>query len=147
MPAWRGAHSFTATRDDLRRLATWLTVETPELRSVIDHALDTVEAVAQAEFWTTAEAAAEVHEEVPFAARDAADGLPRVVSGTIDLVHRTVTGWRLLDYKTDVGAGGSDLEARYAAQVEAYTRAWAEVSGEVVESQIVPVRIGRGPAG
>ena len=30
-----------ATRDDLRRLAMWLTVEEPQLRPVIDQALDT----------------------------------------------------------------------------------------------------------
>ena len=36
----------SATRDDLRRLAMWLTVEEPQLRAVIDEALDTVQAVA-----------------------------------------------------------------------------------------------------
>ena len=41
----------TATRDDLRRLAMWLTIEKPELRAVIDQALDTVQSVATAEFW------------------------------------------------------------------------------------------------
>ncbi len=38
----------TATRDDLRRLAMWLTVEEPQLRPVIDEALDTVLTVAAA---------------------------------------------------------------------------------------------------
>ena len=35
-----------ATREDLRRLAMWLTVEEPQLRSVLDKALDTVAAAA-----------------------------------------------------------------------------------------------------
>ena len=39
-----------ATRDDLRRLAMWLTVEEPQLRPVIDEALDTVERTAQRGF-------------------------------------------------------------------------------------------------
>ena len=40
-----------ATREDLRRLAMWLTVEEPQLRAVIDEALDTVQAVASGAFW------------------------------------------------------------------------------------------------
>ena len=46
-----------ATRDDLRRLAMWLTVEEPQLRPVIDEALDTVERTARAEFWQLAQGA------------------------------------------------------------------------------------------
>ena len=44
-----------ATRDDLRRLAMWLTVEEPQLRAVIDEALDTVERAARADFWQRAQ--------------------------------------------------------------------------------------------
>ena len=33
----------SATRDDLRLLAMWLTLEEPQLRPVIEEALDTVE--------------------------------------------------------------------------------------------------------
>ena len=46
----------TATREDLRRLAMWLTVEEPQLRAVIDEALDTVQAVASGAFWAEAKA-------------------------------------------------------------------------------------------
>jgi hypothetical protein len=38
-----------ATREDLRRLAMWLTVEEPELRSAINEALDTVEHAAKSD--------------------------------------------------------------------------------------------------
>jgi hypothetical protein len=44
----------SATRDDLRRLALWLTVEEPQLRAVIDDALQTVEVVAAEDFWKKA---------------------------------------------------------------------------------------------
>ena len=44
----------TATRDDLRRLAMWLTVEEPQLRAVLDEAIDTVMRVATADFWREA---------------------------------------------------------------------------------------------
>src|SRR5690606_36481825 len=43
-----------ATRDDLRRLALWLTFEEPQLRPVIDRAISTVEAVTTSERWQTA---------------------------------------------------------------------------------------------
>src|SRR5207249_1043373 len=55
-----------ATREDLRRLAMWLTVEEPQLRAVIDEALDTVQAVASGAFWADAKVSPECHEEVPF---------------------------------------------------------------------------------
>ena len=54
------------TREDLRRLAMWLTVEEPQLRAVIDEALDTVQAVASGAFWAEAKASPECHEEAPF---------------------------------------------------------------------------------
>jgi ATP-dependent helicase/nuclease subunit A len=131
-----------ATRDDLRRLALWLTVDEPDLRSVIDDALDTVEAVAHAGFWQTARASAECHEEVPFAVREAGGDVPTVVNGTIDLIYNAAGEWRLVDYKTD-RQGGDDhaaLEARYASQLRAYQEAWRQVTGGSVESEIVPAR-------
>ncbi len=78
----------TATRDDLRRLAMWLTVEEPQLRVVIDEALDTVETVAQADFWAKARAS-EHQEEVPFCVgAPTPGGTPGLTSGIVDLVHR-----------------------------------------------------------
>jgi ATP-dependent helicase/nuclease subunit A len=117
-----------ATRDDLRRLAVWLTVEEPQLRPLIDQALDTVEAVAGAEFWMDARASAEVHEEAPFAVREDANGLPTVVSGVLDLVFRVADGWRVLDYKTDVDVDGEELRRRYGRQIQAYRGAWGRVA-------------------
>ncbi len=130
----------TATRDDLRRLAMWLTVEAPELRPAIDQALDTVEAVAKAEFWQDARASAEVYEEVPFAVRDEPGGEPRVVTGTIDLVHRAGDAWRVIDYKTDVDLGNAEAQRKYDEQVRWYAAAWGRVAGGRVGAAIVPAR-------
>jgi hypothetical protein len=55
----------TATRDDLRRLAMWLTVEEPQLRAVIADGLQTVEVVAVEYFWKKA-ITSEHQVEVPF---------------------------------------------------------------------------------
>ena len=134
-----------ATRDDLRRLARWLTIEEPDLRAVIEQALDTVEAVAGAPFWAEARAAAECHEEVPFAVRDLGGAVPVVINGAIDLVYTADDAWRLVDYKTDrPGAEGAPaLEDKYAAQLQAYERAWRRVSGAEVAPIIVSARRSR----
>ncbi len=128
-----------ATRADLRRLAMWLTVEEPQLRAVIELALDTVEAVARADFWGEARAAAECHEEVPFAVRRVIGGTPRVVTGVIDLVHRDGDGWRVVDYKTDVEPDDA-AQRRYAEQVRQYAAAWEAVASAPVRSTVVPAR-------
>jgi ATP-dependent exoDNAse (exonuclease V) beta subunit len=130
-----------ATRDDWRRLGLWLTVDEPDLRAVLDLALDTVENVAQARFWQTARASVECHEEVPFAVRDAAGDVPTVVNGTIDLIYKAPGAWRLVDYKTDrQGDDRAALEARYVSQLRAYEEAWRQVSGGDVVSEIVSAR-------
>jgi ATP-dependent helicase/nuclease subunit A len=129
-----------ATRDDLRRLAMWLTVEEPALRPVIDDALDTVEAVAKAPFWEEAKASGERHEEVPFARRVPADALAQVLSGTIDLVYKRPSDWRLLDYKTDSGASADDLNARYQKQIEAYGEAWGTLVAGKVSTGLISTR-------
>src|SRR5438874_237266 len=82
-------------REDLRRLAMWLTVEEPQLRAVIDEALDTVQAVASGAFWAEAKGSPECHQEAPFSVRESRDGVPTVLSGVIDLVHRAGDGWKI----------------------------------------------------
>ena len=59
----------------------WLTVEEPQLRAVIDDAIETVQRVAKAEFWAEAQAGEHV-EEAPFAIVD--EGV--LTSGVIDLL-------------------------------------------------------------
>jgi ATP-dependent helicase/nuclease subunit A len=130
----------SATREDLRRLALWLTLETPDLRALIDQALDTVEAVAAADSWREARASSEIHEEVPFAVRDDSTGAPRVVTGTIDLVHRAGDQWRVIDYKTDVDLTDENRQRKYEEQVRWYAAAWGQVATGKVAASIVPAR-------
>ena len=128
----------STTRDDLRRLAMWLTMEEPQLRAVIDQALDTVETVSRSEFWREAQSSSECHEEVPFATREITTGIPQVMTGAIDLVHRVGDGWRLIDYKTDVDLGDLDARRKYDMQVESYAAAWRRVAvGNVAASVVV----------
>jgi ATP-dependent helicase/nuclease subunit A len=120
-----------ASRDDLRRLAVWLTVEEPQLRAVIDEALDTVERVAFATFWSVAQS--HIHSvETPFVTTDGG----HLTNGVIDLVFDSEAGWQVVDYKTD----WSLEEARYTAQLEAYRAALRKVGCAVAGASVVKVR-------
>jgi ATP-dependent helicase/nuclease subunit A len=130
-----------ATRGDLRRLAMWLTVEEPQLRAVIDEALDTVQAVASGAFWAEAKGSPECHEEAPFAVLEKRDGLSTVLNGVIDLVHRSQGGWKIVDYKTDRDGEASGLSAKYAGQIADYERAWRRFVPETVASVLVSTRV------
>jgi ATP-dependent helicase/nuclease subunit A len=148
----------SATRDDLARLALWLTVECPELRPSIPEAIALVEAVSTAPYFQEARAGAEVCVEVPFAVRlepgqTMPTGLdidtPTVLRGVIDLAYRTADGWRILDYKTDRLDGVADpqaeLQARHGVQLEQYGFAWGRVTdGKGTTARVV--RVGSAPA-
>jgi ATP-dependent exoDNAse (exonuclease V) beta subunit len=143
-----------ATREDLARLALWLTVESADLRPFVPEALDVVAAVAKAPFWQAAQAAGEVCVEVPFAVRlEAGQGLPGtpavdrpiVLRGVIDLAHRAADGWHVVDYKTDQLDGVADVDAemlaRHGVQLGQYRFAWERVTeAKVVSAGIVPLR-------
>jgi ATP-dependent helicase/nuclease subunit A len=130
-----------ATREDLRRLAMWLTVDELQLRAVIDEALDTVQAVALGAFWAEAKGAPECHEEAPFAVLEKRDGLSTVLNGVIDLVHRIQGGWRVVDYKTDRDGEAAGLSEKYAGQIADYERAWRRFVPEAVSSMLVSTRV------
>jgi ATP-dependent exoDNAse (exonuclease V) beta subunit len=120
-----------STPGDLRRLAMWLTVEEPQLRSVIDEAIATVQRVAQAEFWAEAQGG-EHAEEAPFAVVDGR----ALTSGVIDLLFKAVSGWEVRDYKTDLALD----PAAYTAQLETYRIALRAVGLEAAAAALVHVR-------
>jgi ATP-dependent helicase/nuclease subunit A len=122
----------SAARDDLRRLAMWLTVEEPQLRAVIDEALDTVERTARADFWQLAKKQ-EHSVETPFVVTDPARQL---TNGVIDLLYQSEAGWHVVDYKTDVTLD----DQSYEAQLSAYREAMGKVGCHVADSKVVSVR-------
>jgi ATP-dependent helicase/nuclease subunit A len=123
-----------ASRDDLRRLAMWLTMEEPKLRRVIDEALDTVEHVRHAAFWKTAESS-EHSVETPFMVAEGRE----VRTGVVDLLHREGDGWVVTDYKTDVNVPDEAAKA-YELQLKGYSRALTAAGMPVVRVDIAPVR-------
>ena len=124
-----------ATRDDLRRLAMWLTVEEPQLRRALDTALDTVERVRRANFWKEAESS-EHSVEVPFMV---AAEPKRLMAGVIDLIHAGPNGWMITDYKTDAATTPETAHA-YALQLENYKKAIAACGLRVAGARLAPVR-------
>jgi ATP-dependent helicase/nuclease subunit A len=124
-----------ATREDLRRLAMWLTVEEPQLRRALDTAIETVERVRHADFWKDAEAADHAT-EVPFMI---ATERNRVLAGVIDLLHATPDGWMITDYKTDADGTPEKAQA-YARQLESYKRALTACGLRVAGATLAPVR-------
>jgi ATP-dependent exoDNAse (exonuclease V) beta subunit len=121
-----------ATRDDLRRLAMWLTVEEPQLRASLDDAIETVLRVAQSEFWQNAKAGEHL-EETPFmVARD----LGVLTNGIVDLLFNTGNGWRIRDYKTDLSLDASE----YDGQLNAYWEALEKMNYHVIDASLIHVR-------
>jgi ATP-dependent helicase/nuclease subunit A len=132
-----------APRDDLRRLAMWLTIEEPHLRVVIDEALDTVQKVSGAEFWKEARGSAESHGEAPFEIRLEDGPVPKLLAGTVDLVYKSDKSdesWRLIDYKTDTNGSDAELRAKYGTQLDNYEKSWSRIAKAKVTATFVPAR-------
>ena len=123
-----------STADDLRRLGMWLTVEEPQLRDVLDLAVNTVIQVSKADFWDEAKKS-DCSVETPFAFAENPDA---ILTGVIDLLFGHEGCWRIIDYKTDTDS--ADLAASYQAQLKMYERALACVGMEGVTSAIQSVR-------
>jgi ATP-dependent helicase/nuclease subunit A len=121
-----------ATRDDLRRLAMWLTMEEPQLRPIMDEAIDTVLRVATADFWRQA-SASDHSVETPFTLVAQPN---RLLSGVIDLLFQSDQGWHVVDYKTDLALD----DHTYEAQLEAYRAAMRRVGCNVVDAAIINMR-------
>jgi ATP-dependent exoDNAse (exonuclease V) beta subunit len=123
-----------ATHTDLYRLATWLAVEEPQLRTVLDEAVKTVLEVSKADFWQRA-VPCEHSVETPFMYRP---GDHEIVSGVVDLMFRDKGIWSIVDYKTDIEP--TNLSASYLEQLKLYERALASVGIREVQSQIQSIR-------
>jgi ATP-dependent helicase/nuclease subunit A len=121
-----------ATRDDLKRLAMWLTVEEPQLRAVIGEAVETVRIVTDEGFWRAAQLGEHLT-EAPFVV---AEDHATLRSGVVDLVFKADGAWAIRDYKTDFTLKPD----AYRQQLDAYTSALRRLGIDVGEASIVQVR-------
>ena len=106
-------------------------MEEPQLRSVLDDALDTVQAVSRAEFWREAKAS-EHYEEAPFAFGDGT----ALTNGVIDLFFKSAGKWQIRDYKTTVALDS----ATYQQQLETYRAALRKAGCDADTAEVVHVR-------
>lgn len=121
-------------KTDLELMAENLLKEEERLLSEKELVVSTVKAVIDSQLWKRMKKAKEVLVEVPFSLKVVGEGLPKVVSGVIDLAFKEAEGWVIADYKTDKVDGRLDaLVQYYKPQVELYREFWSKMSGEKVK--------------
>ena len=76
---------------------------------------------------------------MPFAVCEQADGVPAVLTGVIDLVHRTAGRCQVVNYNTDRDAAAG-LPAKYADQIADCEGAWRKFVPEAVTPVLVSTR-------
>lgn len=123
--------------DDVERYISIRVEREAQLEDNIAAALSALQRFRSSDLWKELQASKHRHTEVDFARCDVMLGQPEIVRGRIDLVYRVLGGWKIVDFKTDRADTPSALESvrsQYADQVSAYTKYWAELSGERVRS-------------
>lgn len=68
--------------------------------------------------------------EVPFCYKEETTDGPLIWNGVMDVIYKKDGHWHIIDYKTN--ADGKDLDTKYMAQLEAYTKAFKTITGEDV---------------
>jgi ATP-dependent helicase/nuclease subunit A len=125
---------------DLHKLARSALIEEGLDSGEVDNAVEMVERVLRSDILRRARAASRHLVEVPFqrlfpaSATRVKGGLPTIIRGVIDLAFLELSGWVIVDYKTDRIAASQLAAAveHYRAQVETYAESWAEMLGQPV---------------
>jgi len=93
-----------------------------------------VQVVLSSDLWQRAKAAEKSMVEVPFSHTFSDREVPRVISGTMDLVFKERDGWVIVDYKSDkIDKNLEALVDYYSPQVEIYRTLWEKITGEKVK--------------
>lgn len=79
--------------------------------------------------------AEQVYCELPFCYKDGID----IWNGIMDVVYCKQGKWHIVDYKTN--ADPSDLDEKYQSQLEAYKKAFKEMSGEEADAVIYHIDV------
>ena len=106
-----------------------------ELAENVERAKAALEGFRSSTIWHEIEKADAVYTEVPFAVPVEDEKGAGILRGIIDLVYQVPGGWKIVDYKTGVAAGESEVEelaGHYANQVNAYAEQWKRITGEEV---------------
>lgn len=115
---------------DLFALARAVSRDQAIAQSLIEAAVQTVQAVQQSELWKRAQASSRHLVEVPIQflvpGDQNTDTVPTIQRGVIDLLFLEANGWVIADYKTDDVAPTElpKLADHYRPQVRGYADAW-----------------------
>ncbi len=117
----------------------------------MESAETTVRKVMDSDIWTRAQQSDNKLFEAPFQVLkekipETGNNTPTILRGTIDLIFRENGGWVLVDYKTDIVREDTFQRVvdRYAPQLQIYSEAWQECTGEpVIEAGIYLVRLNK----
>lgn len=77
--------------------------------------------------------AEEVHCEVPFCYKEEQPEGIVIWNGVIDVIYCSGGQWHIVDYKTN--ADGDDLDIKYQNQLEAYVKAFKEITGNEADAK------------
>ena len=86
--------------------------------------------------------AEEVHCEVPFCYREtsnAQNDSAVIWHGVMDVIYKKDGRWHIIDYKTNYEE--SDLDEKYRGQLQAYIRAFKEMTGEEADAEIYHIEV------
>jgi len=121
---------------NLEVLADKLLIEEERETSEKDAVLYTVKTVITSDFWQRVKNSERVLIEAPFSHQIVTEGIPKIISGVMDLVFKETDGWVIADYKTDkVNGNLEDLISYYKPQIEMYSQYWVEMTGEKVKER------------
>ena len=81
----------------------------------------------------------EVYTEVPFCYVDRGEENPVLYNGIMDVVYCEAGAWHIVDYKTNYD--GSNLDAHYKAQLDAYKKAFKETTGHDADARIYHIEV------
>lgn len=127
--------------------------KTARLLPYLDQILDNLSLVAEtitdggyeqdngvpADIFKTLLEADEVYCEVPFCYKEDTGSGPVIWNGIMDVVYRSEGRWHVIDYKTN--AEGDDLDNRYQNQLEAYVKAFKQITGEDADARTYHISV------
>ena len=103
----------------------------------LPQALDALQHFRNSEIWKEIQASETVYTEVSFAVSQTENtsSSNEIIRGVIDLIYRLPSGWKIVDYKTNVVKTDEDVRAlceQTADQVNTYAEHWEKFTGETV---------------
>ena len=119
-------------------------IDAPEYKEILGRVIDVIrhggcpqKNGAPQDILTELLNADEVYCELPFCCKEEeteGEKANIIWHGVMDVVYRKGNHWHIVDYKTNADA--DDLDERYSAQLDAYVKAFQEMTGEAADAMI-----------